>query len=58
MQYALNESTMATDEFTAIGFITSIEALKGAITLPTSWDVFSICTSEQIHSTICLYNVI
>ena len=54
MQYALNESTMATDELTAIGFITSIEALKGAITLPTSWDEFSICTSEQIHSLICL----
>ena len=54
MQYALNESTMATDELTAICFITSIEALNGAITLPTSWDKFSICTSEQIHSPICL----
>ena len=54
MQYALNEATVATDELTAVCFITSIEALKCAITLPTSWDEFSICTSEQIHSPICL----
>ena len=45
------------DKLTAINFITSIAALRVSITLPTSWDVLSIPTSELIYSSVCVQKV-
>ena len=50
--------TMVIHKLTAISFITSIKAVRIAITLPTSWDALSIRTLKLVGSAIWLWTTI